>query len=97
MASRGNQIKVTLTDADAEFLDERRGSASRAGHLRWLLMSSMPSPPPSYVEALELLTRSARNGHAAAQIALARELRRDSQAQPQDDVDAAIQKILDEG
>jgi hypothetical protein len=74
--SRPNFVKVSLSDQELARLDELRGNEERAVHLRRLLHE-----PPSgsevatHSEAMEILSRLARDGRTTAAIALERATR----------------------
>lgn len=91
--SRENEVRIRLTDAELEQLDEVRGEMPRAVWLRRAIQR-----PPEVVdvasreESLAILTAMARDGRVTAAIALARELPgHEGPARPDDplgDVDA---------
>jgi hypothetical protein len=85
---------VTLSDREITRLDELRGSAPRAIHLRRLLYE----PPSrsgivSHEEVLALLSEKARSGAVSAAIALERALRHE----PDPTIDDELARILDGG
>jgi hypothetical protein len=76
--AREHVLKVTLSDAELEELDELRGGVQRAVWLR----QAIHKPPEvvdvaSREEALAILTSLARDGKVAAAVALERALRGD--------------------
>lgn len=76
MSARSNVITVSLSNDEAAILDERRGSVPRATYLRRVLHGpEQHRDVATRTEAMALLTELAREGRAAATIALARELR----------------------
>jgi hypothetical protein len=76
VSRRSHYIKVSLTDQEAARLDELRGDEERAVFMRRLLYQPPDgSEAATHGESLALLTRSAREGRVAAQIALERALR----------------------
>jgi hypothetical protein len=81
MAAREHTVKVILSDAELEELDELRGGVPRAVWLR----QAVHKPPESVdvasrEEALAILTSLARDGRVSAAIALERALRGDAGA-----------------
>jgi hypothetical protein len=89
---REHTIKVNLSDAELEELDELRGGVARAVWLR----QAVHKPPDnvdvaSREEALAILTGLARDGRVSAAIALARELRGDGSGDNGD----LLSRILD--
>ena len=73
---RRHAVTVRLSDAEVGRLDELRGGAGRANHLRQLLYE----PPraravASHEEVMGLLSEKARGGSVSAAIALERALR----------------------
>jgi hypothetical protein len=77
--AREHILKVTLSDAELEELDELRGGVPRAIWLR----QAIHKPPEtcdvaSREESLAILTSLARDGRVAAAIALERALRGDA-------------------
>jgi hypothetical protein len=76
MARREHHIKVSLTEAELLRLDELRGDEDRAVFLRRLLQGPPDgSEVATHKEALGILTRLARDGKAAAAIALEKAVR----------------------
>ena len=79
--AREHVVKVNLTDAELEELDELRGGVPRAIWLR----QAIHHPPDttdvaSREESLAILTSLARDGRVSAAIALERALRGDASA-----------------
>jgi hypothetical protein len=73
--SRDNEIKLRLSDAELDRLDELRGAVPRAAFVRSLLRGDPQDPDvASRAEALSILTSLARDGWVSAAIALVREL-----------------------
>ena len=91
--SRSHSVKVTLSDRELTRLDELRGNEPRAVHLRrFLYEPPRPTEVSTHAEVLALLSRKAREGSITAAVALERALR--AQANVEDEIGEAIDRIL---
>jgi hypothetical protein len=78
MSSRKHFVKVSLSDQEVARLDEFRGDEDRAVYMRRLLQAPPDgSEVATHSEALQILSRLARDGKVAAAIALERAVRVD--------------------